>query len=273
MRVTKTAAAAALSGVMLLCGCNIENEENSSELTPHTTASSAETTTVQTTAETTTTTAKTEPLRPDEVIPEAIQIPRVDGDRLSYSIMNVYSGGDYYTVEISGVRMEGDESAELDTTYIKGALYGDFRLDLLKRGEIIDTLRINVPRDDRFLILESVTEGLSYGCELISNKREFNADDIPDLIQLDFYIINEGEAPQYARFFAVSGGKICEVPVYSNGKEVAPYGTHLEMTEAGVMQQHIVASQSSGKYTVLKFEYTLDIENLCLERSQVKFYG
>lgn len=271
MRIRKTAAAVMLAVFCTLCGCNIENDENSSEYTPHTTASSAETTPAQTSA--TTTAAKTEPLQPDEVIPEAIQTPRVDGDRLSYSIMNVYADGDYYTVDISGVRMADGDSAELDTTYIKDTLYGDFRLDLLKRGEIIDTLRINVPRDDRFLILESVTEGLSYGCELISNKREFGADDIPDLIQLDFYLINEGEVPQYARFFAVSGGKIREVPVYTNGKEVAPYGTHFEMTEAGVMEQHIVAKQNSGNYTVLKFVYTLDIENLCLERAQVKFYG
>lgn len=271
MRISKTAAAAALAGIILLSGCNIENDENSSEFKPHTTVSTTETTPVQTT--TASTTVKTEPLQPDEVIPEAIQTPRVDGDRLSYSIMNVYADGDYYTVDISGVRMDEANSAELDTTYIKGVLYGDFRLDLLKRGEIIDTLRINVPRDDRFLILESVTEGLSYGCELISNKREFGADDIPDLIQLDFFLINEGEAPQYARFFAVLGGKICEVPVYSGGKEVAPYGTHFEMTEAGVMEQHIVASQSNGNYTVLKFVYTFDIENLSLERKQVKFYG
>lgn len=271
MRIRKLAAAAVLTGLFMLCGCNIENEENSSAPTPRTTVSSAESEPARTAAPETS--AKTEPLTPDEVIPEAIQTPRVDGDRLSYSIMNVYADGDYYTVEISGVRMEESDSAELDTTYIKGALYGDFRLDLLKRGEIMDTLRINVPRDDRFLILESVTEGLSYGCELISNKREFGADDIPDLIQLDFYLLNEGEVPQYARFFAVSGGKIREVPVYTDGKETAPYGTHLEMTEVGVMEQHIVASKSGGDYTVLKFVFTFDAENLCLERKQVKFYG
>ncbi|MGN0649842.1 MAG: hypothetical protein ACI4KM_05340 [Oscillospiraceae bacterium] len=271
MRAGKTAAAAMLSLICTLCGCNIENDENSSEFTPHTTAISSETTPAQTT--TASTTVKTEPLQPDEVIPEAIQTPRVDGDRLSYSIMNVYADGDYYTVDISGVRIADADSAQLDTTYIKGELYGDFRLDLLKRGEIIDTLRINVPRDDRFLILESVTEGLSYGCELISNKREFGADNMPDLIQLDFFLINEGEVPQYARFFAVSGGKIVEVPVYSSGKEVAPYGTHFEMSEAGVMYQHIVARQPGGSYTVLKFEYTFDTENLCLNRAQVKFYG
>lgn len=271
MRTDKITAAAALAAICMLCGCNIENAEYSSEIAAHTTAAPAQTTAEQTSA--TETTVQTPPLQPDEVIPEAVQTPRIEGDRLLYSIMNVYADGDYYTVDISGVNLHSDASAELDTTYIKGELYGDFRLDLLRHGEVIDTLKINVPRDDRFLILESVTEGLSYGCDLISNKREFAADEIPDLIQLDFFLTNEGEVPQYARFFTVSQDKLVEVPVYTNGTETAPYGTHLEMTAAGEMEQHIVARQSSGNYTVLKFEYTFDIENLCLNRVQVKFYG
>lgn len=256
-----------------LCGCNLENADSS--YTRKTTASTSapepiEASSEQTTARTTAATS----LDVSDVIPEAIQTPRADGNRLSFSIINVYSEGEYYTVDISGVKLdENTASEDIDTTYVKGELYGDFRLDLLKKGEIIDTFKINVPRDDRFLILESVTDNLSYGCELISNKREYNADEYPDLIQLDFYIINEVEAPQYARYFAVFGGKIREVPVYENGAEVAPYGTHPEMKSAGLMVQHIVAGQYGGEYTILKYEYTFDVENRCLNRKKVKFYG
>ena len=59
------------------------------------------TTTKVTTSQTTTqTTVVTEPLEPDEVIPDAVQTPRVDGNRLSFSIKNIYSQLEYYTVEI-----------------------------------------------------------------------------------------------------------------------------------------------------------------------------
>ena len=193
---------------LLMTGCNIENEEalKESELTYTSTAASSTAATEQTTVQSTTPAQSTAVLAPDEVIPEAIQTPRVEGNRLSYTIVNVYADGDYYTVQISGVKLDSTAEADLETTYINGELYGDFRLDLMKRGELIDTLKINVPRDDRFLILESVTENLSYGCELISNKREFSIDDYPDLIQLDFHILNEVETPQYARFFSVTQG-------------------------------------------------------------------
>lgn len=209
----------------------------------------------------------------EDVIPDAVQTPRVEGDRLSYTIINVYSQGDYYTVKISGVKMQDESAADIDMTYINGELYGDFRLDLLKKGELIDSLKINVPRDDRFLILESVTDSLSYGCELISNKRVYLADEYPDLLQLDFHIINEVETPQYARYFAVFDGKITEVPVYENGEEVAPRGTHPQMKSAGLMVQHLVVEVYYENYTVIKYEYVFDVENRCLNRKQVKFYG
>ena len=255
-----------------LCGCNLENADRS--YPERTSAPSAETAeAAQPPQESNTTAQSTAALEPNEVIPQATQTPRVDGDRLSYTIVNVYSEGEYYTVVISGVKCSQDSGADLDTTYINGELYGDFRLDLMKSGEIIDTLKINVPRDDRFLILESVTESLSYGCELISNKREFEADEYPDLIQLDFYIINEVEAPQYARYFGIFDDKIAEVPVYENGVEAAPYGTHLEMQSAGFMVQYLVAEQYDGEYTILKYEYTYDVENRRLNRQRVKFYG
>lgn len=267
-------AAAALLLSLCLCGCNLEGAQAPTRV--HTSPAAPETAELQPTAPPQTTTAASgsaTSLSPEDVIPEAVQTPRVDGDRLSYTIMNVYSDGNYYTLDISGVKYADSDSTDIDTTYVKGELYGDFRLDLMKRGELIDSLKINVPRDDRFLILESVTDNLSYGCELISNKREFGAEQYPDLIQLDFYMYNEAEAPQYARYFAVFDGRICEVPVYENGKEVAPYGTHLEMKSAGLMIQHLVAGEWDGTYTILKYEYTFDEINRCLNRKQVKFYG
>ena len=186
--------------------------------------------------------------------------------------MNVYSEGEYYTIEISGARMDSTAEADMETTYVKGALYGDFRLDLLSGGELLDTYKINVPRDDRFLIMESIMDDLSYGCELISNKREFKVDDYPDMIQLDFHIINEVETPQYARFFAIFDGKLTEIPVYENGVEKAPYGTHLDMIKAGLMDQYIVASVSEGNYTILKYEYTFDVQQRCLIRQRIRYW-
>lgn len=251
-------------------GCALENADSSSY-----TATSATEPPVTTVTEATklTTTMPSEPLAPDDVIPAAVQSPRIEGSRLSYSIMNVYSGGEYFTVEISCIKLpETTEAPELETTYINGALYGDFRLDLLKQGNLIDTLKINVPRDDRFLIFESVLQDLSYGCELISNMRDFNATEYPDLIQLDFHMINEAEVPQYARYFAVSGGKLTEVAVYENGDEVAPYGTHLEPESAGLMIQRIVAKEY-GEYTVKQYEYTFDPDALTITRKRVRYTG
>ena len=253
---------AAIAGTS--CGCALENM-GSVDNAVYTTASSSQTTAPVTETTPHTTTAPPEPLAPDDVIPAAVQSPRIEGSRLSYSIMNVYSEGDYYTVEISCIKL-------VETTYINGALYGDFRLDLLKQGEIIDTLKINVPRDDRFLIFESVLQDLTYGCELISNMRDFSAKEYPDLIQLDFHMINEAEVPQYARYFAVSGAKLTEVAVYENGKEVAPYGTHLEPESAGLMIQRIVAKEY-GEYTVKQYEYTFDPETLTITRKRVRYTG
>lgn len=263
--------------VLSLSGCNIENNENSKDnantSSTQTSATTTTTTTTAITAETTTVTTEQTYIQPDDVIPPAVQTSRVEGDRLSYNITNIYSDNEYYTLVISGVKLDSTAEAGIDTTYIGDELYGDFRLDLMKKGELIDSFKINVPRDDRFLILESVTDDLSYGCELISNKREFEADEYPDLIQLDFHIINEVETPQYARFFAVFDEKIIEIPVFEDGIETAPYGTHLELDAAGMMTQHIVASQSNGNYTVLQYEYTFDVENRKLLRKQVRFTG
>ncbi len=258
---------------LLFSGCALE-EQSESVYQSSTAVTSSVTTSRTTSATVITTTAITADafIRPDEIIPAAIQSPRAEGDRLSYTIMNVYSEGEYYTIEISGARMDSTAEADMETTYVKGALYGDFRLDLLSGGELLDTYKINVPRDDRFLIMESIMDDLSYGCELISNKREFKVDDYPDMIQLDFHIINEVETPQYARFFAIFDGKLTEIPVYENGVEKAPYGTHLDMIEAGLMDQYIVASVSEGNYTILKYEYTFDVQQRCLIRQRIRYW-
>lgn len=258
----------------LLTGCNLENTDPGSSYARTTAAAAvSEGPSAETAEPAETSSVSEEPLEPDGVIPAAIQSPRREGSRLSYSIVNVYSGGEYYTVDISGVRLTATSDVpEIETTYVDGDLYGDFRLDLLKQGEIIDTLKINVPRDDRFLIFESVTQELTYGCELISNMRDYGASEYPDLIQLDFHILNEAEVPQYARYFTVSGEKLCEVPIYENGIETAPYGTHLEPESAGLMIQRIVAKEY-GDYTVKQYEYTFDPETLTLTRRRVQYTG
>lgn len=258
----------------LLTGCNLENISSvSSQARTSAVTAATEPPTVETEEPAQTIAVPAEPLEPDDVIPAAIQSPRREGSRLSYSIVNVYSGGEYYTVDISAVRLTATADVpDIETTFVDGDLYGDFRLDLLKQGEIIDTLKINVPRDDRFLIFESVTQELTYGCKLISNMRDYGAREYPDLVQLDFHIQiqNEAEVPQYARYFTVSGEKLCEVPIYENGIEIAPYGTHLEPESAGLMIQRIVAKEY-GEYTVKQFEYTFDPENLTLTRKRVQY--
>ena len=73
-------------------GCALENADSSAYATAAATEPAA---TTVTSSSAQTTTALPEPLAPDDVIPAAVQSPRIEGSRLSYSIMNVYSGGDY----------------------------------------------------------------------------------------------------------------------------------------------------------------------------------
>lgn len=211
-----------------------------------------------------------------DIIGAAEQSPKDGGDRLSYTLNNVYSNNKYYSVHISGAKCQ-DQTAypAEDTTYINGVLYGDFRLELYSGGDCVSELKINVPRNDKFLILESTAQGLSYGCSVLSNKKMFSANDYPDIIQLDFYLLNELEVPQYARYFAVFDGEIRELPIYSKGVEVSPYGTHLLMKDKGYMIQYLTVSdyEYAGEYTILKYEYYFDPENQCLYRRQVTFYG
>lgn len=261
---------AVLCPALLMSGCNLENlpPEDPPAVSAAPVSSSQQPETSATSS-----TPQPKPLQPDEVIPSAVQTPRIEGDRLYYSVENVWSSGEYYTVEISGIRLpQTTDAPALETTYINGELYGDFRLDLFRDEELIDTLKINVPRSDRFLIFESVLQDLTYGCEVISNMRDFEADEYPDMIQLDFHITSEAEVPQYARFFAVSDDKLTEITVYENGAEAAPYGTHLEPKSAGLMIQHVFAKEY-GSYTVKQYEYTFDPETLTMTRQRVRYTG
>ena len=261
--------------LIVFCGCNIEYDEKMAEEFSRNTAYSAQTTEspgdfISEDTEQTVPAVTTQHIAIDEVIPQAVQTPKVDGSRLLYTIINIYSQGEYYTIEISGIKLDGAQH-DIETTYIKGELYGDFRLELIKNGKVLDSYKINVPRDDRVLILESVADGLTYGCELLSNKRQYNSDIFPDLIQLDFYIINEVETPQYARYFAIYDEKINEIPVYQNGVEIAPHGTHIVPESEGVMVQHVVESDAAGNYYVQMYRFTFDNDNRCLNRKRVYY--
>lgn len=211
-----------------------------------------------------------------DVIPPAADSPKEGGKRLSFTVDDVWSEGRYWRVVVSGARKQDQTVYPADdSTYINGVLYGDFRLELFDGETRVSSLKINVPRDDGFLILESAAVGLSYGCTVLSNKKEFGADEYPDIIQLDFFLNGELEVPQYARYFAVSGEQLMEIPVYSGGAEVSPYGTHPLMKSEGYMVQYLTVSdwEYPGEYTIVKYEYYFDPENMRLYRDRAAFYG
>lgn len=208
------------------------------------------------------------------VIPRAEQTARVEGERISFTVDNVFSEGVYYTIKISGVKM-ANQSAGItnDTTYINGVLYGDFRLDLYKMGSLIDTLKINVPQDDSFLILENAAIGKDYGFTLLSHKEQFSDESYPDMVRLDFFRQRGMAVPQYARYFAVFDGKLDEIRFYQNGYEVAPIGTHVKMRGEGLLTQNLTVQDGRGGYTVIKYEYRLDLKKRIFNRTQVRFTG
>ena len=207
--------------------------------------------------------------------PEITLTPRSSDNELTITVDGVYSKGKFYTVEITG-RKSADQTAAPDdkTTYINGVLYGNFRLKSSINGEPTGLLNMDVPRDDMFLVMNNILENLTYGCEVISNYRQFSAADYPDIIELDFFINNELEVPQYARFFAILNGEITEIPVYENGSPAQPFGTHLEPKSAGRMIQHLTVSTGiPDKYEIVKYEYIYDTKNHRLNRKRVRFYG
>lgn len=210
-----------------------------------------------------------------DVIPKAEQTERVAGERITFNVGNVFSQGKTYSVTISGVKMP-DQSAgvSLDTTKIDGVLYGDFRLDLYNgTGSLIDTLKINVPRDDSFLILENAAIGKDYGYTLMSHKEEFGQENYPDMLRLDFFRQRGMAVPQYARYFAVFEDKIDELRFRQNGVEVAPIGTFTKLRGNGLLTQNLTIQDGKGGYTVIKYEYRFDVEKRCLNRTQVSFTG
>lgn len=203
-------------------------------------------------------------------VPEMTSFAETDGGRLAFTVENIFSQGGYYTVSVIGEKRADNASG----TYVNGGLYGDFHLVLAKDGGELDSLDITVPSGDRFLIMESVLGDLSYGCAVISNKRDFSSDEFPDIIQLDFYKADESEVPQYGRYFAVFGDRLEELPVYENGVETAPRGTHLEPRAEGRMVQHLCVYTPSGKSLMVeKYEYIFDVEQRRLNKREVDFLG
>ncbi|MDE7398657.1 MAG: hypothetical protein K2N06_03925 [Oscillospiraceae bacterium] len=207
--------------------------------------------------------------------PEITLTPRFSENKLTFTVEGVYSAGKFYTVDITG-RKSADQTAAPDnkTTYVNGVLYGEFRLKSSLHGELTGLVNIEIPRDDKFLIMNSVTENLTYGCEVISNYRQFGTAEYPDIIELDFYINGELEVPQYSRFFAVINNEITEILVYENDAPSTPRGSHLEPKSAGRMVQHLTISTGRpDSYEIAKYEYIYDLENHRLNRKRVRFYG
>lgn len=192
---------------------------------------------------------------------ELTTFSETNGDTVKFTVGNIFSEGEYYTVSVTG------EKVSENGTDINGELYGNFRLTLIKNGAEIDSLSIEVPDNERFLIPESVLDNRTYGCSVISNKRDFSADDYPDIIQLDFYKPNELEIPQYGRYFAIFGGRLAELSIYENGIETEPLGTHLNPRSEGRMIQRLCVFTPSGKsLMVKKYEYIFNVEQQRLDR-------
>lgn len=201
-----------------------------------------------------------EAVQTDNTIPEPKSSSEVKDGNHIFTVENVYSQGEYYTVSIVGRKL--------------GDTFGAIGIALSKDGTELNKLEIAVPKDERIIIMDSVSDGLSYGCAIISGMREFSAGDYPDIIQLDFYKENELEIPQYGRYFAVFDGKLTELAVYENGVEAQPLGTHLELRGEGRMVQHLCVYTPSGKSLMVeKYEYIFDLEDRRLNRRKVDFLG
>lgn len=206
-------------------------------------------------------------------VPELTNRSENDKDRLTFTADNIFAQGEYYTVSVTGEK-SADKELDDTNTYVRGELYGNFRLVLEKDGAELDRLEIRVPRDDKLLIMDSVADGLTYGFGVISNKRDFLTDNYPDIVQLEFYKLNDNELPQYARYFAVFDSKLAELPVYENGAECEPRGTHPELRGEGRMVQHLCVYTPSGKsLMVTKYEYIFDVENRRLNKREIDFLG
>lgn len=196
---------------------------------------------------------------------------RSGGDKITFTLDNLFSEGTYYTVTVSGTKT----AAQDDTVTINGEPYGSIEITLLRDGRQLDCMPLEIPSGDRLVILESAAENLSYGYELISNARDYNASEYPDILGLVFRSSEtEAAVPEYARYFAVFGGKLANLPICVNGNEVSPRGAKLEPRSAGFAVQHLTVLKASGEgYEIVKYEYRFDVENKRLNKQQVRFYG
>lgn len=197
-----------------------------------------------------------------ENVPEII--PRLnnegENEETMLELSNVYSEGKLYELTASVAESAGREF---------------LTLILSQDGTRRDTLGLALPAGDSFVFLENAEDNSTYGFEALSNLREFDAPEYPDIIGLLFRE-SDGEAavPEYARYFAVFGGRLRELPVYEGDKKAAPRGAKLEPKSAGEAVQHLTVLRSSGEgYEIIKFEFSFDLENRRLNKRQVKFYG
>lgn len=197
---------------------------------------------------------------------------RAGGGTITFTLDNVFSEGEYYTLTVSGTKTANNGD---NTVTINGELYGNIEITLLRDGRQIDRMPLEIPRGDRLVILESAAENLSYGYELISNARDYDAEEYPDILGLVFRSNStEAAVPEYARYFTIFDGKLVGLPICMNGKEVAPRGAKLEPRSAGFAVQHLTVLKASGTgYEIVKYEYRFDLENKRLNKQQVRFYG
>lgn len=221
-------------------------------------------------------------LVPEEDLPDrtlntpvatAEKAPRQEGDRLSYTIKNVWAEDKLYDITVSGV-FAGDYdggTVALDTARVGEKLYTDLRLDLSLEDKELSTLKINISSDDRFLLLESAVDGLEYGYEVFSSKNSYGTTDFPDILMLDFFIRGVAEAPQYTRFFAIQDSEIKEIPIYYKGAEVAPFGAHMRPLEAGKLYNELVL-YNGYRYGMEQYHYTFDVANWRMVRIVAKVY-
>lgn len=195
-----------------------------------------------------------------ENVPEIEPRLNIEDGRTELEIDNVYSEGKLYTVTASVGASEGREF---------------LTLILSRDGRRRDTFGVEIPRGDSFVLLENAEDNSTYGFEALSNLREFDAPEYPDIIGFIFRE-SDGEAavPEYARYFAVFGGRLNELPIYENDKITEPRGSKLEPKSAGEAVQHLTVLRSGGEgYEIIKFEFKFDLENKRLTKRQVKFYG
>lgn len=195
-----------------------------------------------------------------ENVPEIIPTLIAENDKSTLELANIYSEGKLFSV----------------TASVGTSARGEFlTLILSQNGERRDTLGVAIPKGDSFVFLENAEDNSTYGFETLSNLREFDAPEYPDIIGFIFREENgEAAVPIYARYFAVFGGSLRELPVYENNKTVPPRGAKLESKSPGIAVQHLTVLRSGGEgYEIIKFEYYFDLENRRLDKKQVKFYG